>query len=94
MQKLSAKSSSIVSTGSRDSLREIETQLGNKYVFSSDQMCLSSDRRLNFLEIFNYLARLSGSQRTLIITTIENSLKFTFDVRTHVLGKPSINKVF
>ena len=55
-------------------------------------MSFSSDRRLNSLEIFNYLPCLSGSHGTLIITTIENSLKFTFDVETHVLAKPAVKK--
>ena len=44
------------------------------------QKRLSSDRRLNSL--FNYLACLSRSH-TLIITTMENSVKFAFDVETH-----------
>ena len=42
---------------------------------------MSSDGRLN--SSFNYMACLSGSWHTLIITTMENSAKFVFDVETH-----------
>ena len=41
---------------------------------------MSPDRRLN--SSFNYMACLSRSH-TLIITTMENSAKFAFDVETH-----------
>ena len=63
---------------SLDVLRAFKTRLVYRHVCA--QKRLSSDRRLNSL--FNYLACLSRSH-TLIITTMENSVKFAFDVETH-----------